>query len=294
MFPDFNKKAIQTCAPVWYHIGMKKAAVIMLIMLLITLFAGSALADPSQSPETSPAVPDNTASPDASALIAYNSTGETVVRIQLRLRELGYFNYKPTGNFGTMSVEATKRFQQKQTDAAGQAIMADGTVGAQSLSILFERTAVRSDIIASIPFGAALSGTPAVTGELVEWNEVKTLLGEGASYTVTDYNTGTQWSMIFTGGEYHAEMECASPEDAAVYKETFGGEYNYSKRPVVVNIAGRLVAASLQGYPHGSDTVSSNDMAGHACLFFSGSLSHVGGFPDVEHQSQIYKAAGRS
>lgn len=273
---------------------MKKAAALIIAVVMTVLLAGSALADPTGSPEASPEGTAATPAAGTSDLIAYNSTGETVVRIQLRLRELGYFNYKPTGNFGTMTVEATKRFQQKQTDANGQAIMADGTVGAQSLAILFERAAVRSDIIASIPFGAALSGTPSVTGELVEWSEVKTLLSAGSSYLVTDYNTGTQWRMTFTGGENHAEVECASAEDTAAYKETFGGEFNYSKRPVVVDIGGRLVAASLQGYPHGEDSVSSNDMAGHACLFFSGSLSHVGGFPDVEHQTQVYKAAGRS
>lgn len=110
---------------------------------------------------------------------------------------------------------------------------------------------------------------------------------------MTDYNTGAQFDMVFCGGEMHAEMECADTVDTAAYKEAFGGEFNYSKRPVVLSVDSRLIAASLQGYPHGEDSVAANEMAGHACMFFSGSLSHVGQLPDVEHATQVNKAAGR-
>ena len=77
------------------------------------------------------------------------------------------------------------------------------------------------------------------------------LLSEGTPYSVTDYNTGVTFRMVCTVGEGHAEAECASSEDTAVYKEAFGGEYNYSKRPVVIAIGSRNIAASLQGQPHG-------------------------------------------
>ncbi len=268
---------------------MKRIAALFLILLLFA--AAPALAEPSPSPE-------GAATPAQAGmygeLIAFNSTGETVVRIQIRLRELGYFSYKPTGNFQNMTVEATKAFQQKQTDKNGLPIIADGTVGTQTLGIIFGHNAVRADIAAAIPIGPALSGTPALTGELVEWSEVGGLLAEGNSYTVHDYNTGATWSMVFTGGENHAEMECASATDTAAYLTAFGNAFNYSKRPVVIEIGERKIAASLQGYPHGDDEISGNDMAGHACMFFNGSFSHVGGLPDVEHQAMVYKAAGRA
>lgn len=261
---------------------MKRFAAAMMIFFFLAL-SGAALADPTDTPGTGA----------AQGLIAYDSKGETVVRIQLRLRELGYFHYKPTGNFQSMSVEATKKFQQKQTGNDGLPIIADGTVGAQTLSIIFGHGVVRADIDAAIPIGDALSGTPARTGEVVEWSEVKEQLAPGAAFLVYDFNTGVSWNMVFTGGENHAEVECASAEDTYVYFKTFGDAFNYSKRPVVVELGGRLVAASLQGYPHGEDQIANNDMPGHACLYFNGSLSHVGGFPDVEHQALVYKAAGR-
>ena len=267
---------------------MKKLIALILICALSCLTAVS-YAEPTASPSATPAQ-----SAFASSLISYGVTGETVVRIQLRLRELGYFNYKPTGNFQNMTVEATKRFQQRQTDAAGLPIMADGTVGEQSMGILFSHGAQRADITASIPIGPQLSGAASVTGELVPWGEISTLLTPGTAYQITDYNTGSSFSVKYTGGSGHAEVECASPSDTALLLEAFGGTFNYSKRPVVIQLSGRMIAASLQGYPHGDDQVSANEMAGHVCLFFDGSLSHVANLQDVEHQAQVYAAAGRS
>lgn len=271
---------------------MKRLAAAILA-IFIAFVSTTALADPTATPEGSGS-PAPSASADTSGLIVYGDSGETIVRIQLRLRELGYFNYKPTGNFQNMTVEATKRFQQKQTGADGNPIMADGTIGAETMAILFQHGAVRADIDASIPIGSGTTDSKTDYGELADWSEIKELLNGGTAYLITDFNTGVQWTMTFTGGENHAEMECTSADDAAIYKETFGGEYNYSKRSVIVSLNGRSIAASLQGWPHGDDTVAGNDMDGHACLYFSGSLSHVAGLSDVEHQNLVYKAAGRS
>lgn len=265
-----------------------KKLICTILILSMAFISTVAYADPTPSPS-----PEQT---DAYSgeLISYGITGETVVRIQLRLRELGYFNYKPTGSFQNMTVEATKRFQQKQVDSQGQPIMSDGTVGAQSMGLLFSHRVQRADIAAKIPIGKQLSGQATLTGELIEWSAVKDLLVAGSGYTITDYNTGVTFMMVYTGGEGHAEVECRTAEDTAVYLETFGGEYNYSKRPVIVAIGSNNVAASLQGQPHGEDTVAGNDMEGHACLYFSSSTSHVASLPDVEHQAQVYKAAGRN
>ena len=106
-----------------------KKLICTILILSMAFIRTVAYVDPTPSPS-----PEQT---DAYSgeLISYGITGETVVRIQLRLRELGYFNYKPTGSFQNMTVEATKRFQQKQVDSQGQPIMSDGTVGAQSMEI---------------------------------------------------------------------------------------------------------------------------------------------------------------
>lgn len=280
---------------------MKKLFLII-VALILTFACATATAEPSASPSATPSsssplqtavVSPSPISTAASELIVYKSTGETVVRIQMRLRELGYFNFKPTGNFQTMTVDATIKFQQRQLDANGQSIIADGTVGPQSMGLLFSANAARAEIVANIPVGPSLQGTPTVLGELTDWSEVKTMLVKGNSYTVTDFNTGNQFHLTYTGGGNHAEMECSSAPDTILLKEVFGDDFSFFKRPAVISINGKNVAASLQGSPHGNDTISANDMDGHLCMFFNGSTSHVSNLPDVEHASQVYKAAGR-
>ncbi len=227
-------------------------------------------------------------------LIDFEDTGDYIVMIQIRLRELGYFHFKATGRFQGMTRSSVIAFQQNQMDADGKAIISDGTIGQQSIDILFSSTAARSPIAQSIPYGPPASGSQKAVGELVEWNEVKSLLTEGNSYEIMDFNTGQVFEMVFVGGEQHAEMECKGANDTIIYKQVFGEEFNYSKRPMLLIMGEKKIACSLQGAPHGTDTVSSNDMSGHACLYFSGSKSHVGMLADIEHNNYILTAAGRA
>lgn len=88
-------------------------------------------------------------------------------------------------------------------------------------------------------------------------------------------------------------MELTSIGDLDTFMQVCGDEFNFYKRPIVVKIGDKLVAASMQCYPHGSESVADNGMDGHICVFFFGSLSHVGNLPDLEHNANIYKAAGR-
>lgn len=286
-----------------------KKALLISICLALLLSPPAALAareqelsvEPSPTPALTPAPTVTPASPNITPFpglvglnAMQNASNEDVFRVQIRLRDLDYFSFKPTGVFQSMTADAAKKFQQKHTMDDGSPMIADGTIGAQSMDILFRHTVSRADIAAEIPFGKSLEGTPSQKGELVAWSEVKSQLTPGTSYTITDYNTGATFSMAFTGGESHAEMECADAFNAGLYKDVFGGAYNYSKRSVLVNIGGRQIAASLFGWPHGADQYAANEMAGHACLFFDGSLSHVGSLPDAEHQELVFRAAGRS
>ena len=272
---------------------MKRTLTLLLIVLLVFgmgTFVNPSLAEPTPSPELSP-TPAGT-SGSSSVVYQYKSVGEAVVRIQIRMRDLGFFMYKPTGSFQSMTVDSAIEFQKKQTDSNGNPIYTDGAIGPQSLAILFSNRANRADITVDIPFGSTQSQL-SVIGELVSWVNIKSQLVVGSVYTIVDCYTGTEFNMIFTGGENHAEMECVTAEGSGIYKELFGGEFNYSKRPVCIKLGSRLIAASLQGEPHGTDTVSNNACEGHSCLYFEGSSSHVGSLPDVEHASQVCKAAGK-
>lgn len=258
---------------------MKRILACILILLLLFV-CSSAFALPDDSRQT---------------LLTQGASGETVVRVQIRLAELGYLNFKPTGKFQGMTVNAVKQFQQIQTKPDGSPMIADGTIGTETLSTLFLPSAARAPIPQQIeiPFGPSLSGSAQQSGQILSWGQVKEQLVKGNTYVITDYNTAKHFSIVYLGGENHAEVECETAADTAVYKEVFGGEFNYSKRPVLLSANGMLIAASMQGQPHGEDSVSRNEMSGHSCLFFEGSLSHVGSLPDTEHLKQVYIAAGR-
>lgn len=220
------------------------------------------------------------------------ATGETVVRIQLRLAELGYLFYKPTGAYRSMTVEAVKAFQQRCCDV-GLSVAVDGVMGYETMRKLFSNDAPRAKIPDSVHIAIGpTSEKLSVKGETVEWNAVKPLLTIGESYEVTDCNTGKVFELTFSGGENHAEMELTSQDWLEEFMKICGGEFNCYKRPVVVKIGDKNIAASIQCYPHGSESLTENGMTGHICVFFSGSLSHVGNLHDVEHEANI-KAAGQ-
>lgn len=222
-----------------------------------------------------------------------NSAGETVVRIQIRLRELGYLWFKPTGVYRAMTVKAVEEFQTRCV-AYGERLGVDGRMGEQSMLELFAPSAPKFRIPDSVhlPRGP-IADTLKVKGEVQSWNAVKQKLNVNEEYTVIDCNTGKEFKLVFTGGENHAEAELASESELEAFNYICGSEYNFLKRPVVVMFGETAVAASIQCYPHGSDSVADNGMEGHVCLFFEGSLSHVGSLPDVEHNANVFAAAGR-
>lgn len=223
-----------------------------------------------------------------------NSTGPMVVRIQLRLRELGYLCFKPTGSYKSMTVNAVKAFQTNYRDT-GFTIQADGRAAQDTVELMFKPDALRVTLSGiSIPSGPKHGSSSLVkTGNLLAWDSVKSLMTIGRSYTITDCYTGSTFDLVYTGGENHAEMEPASEQALAGFMEICGREFNYLKRPVLVSLNGQDVAASIQCWPHGSRNIADSGMEGHVCLFFDGSSSHVGSFPDVEHTENIYKAAGQ-
>ena len=119
----------------------------------------------------------------------------------------------------------------------------------------------------------------------------------GATATVTDFNTGTTFTIKRTGGTNHAEVETATAADTKNFLKTFdkdsGKSFTWEKRAVVVTVGGTDYAASLFGWPHGDDSVAGNNMEGQTCLYFAGSTSDVLGLPDQEHTDMVEKATAK-
>jgi peptidoglycan hydrolase-like protein with peptidoglycan-binding domain len=221
-------------------------------------------------------------------MLMLNMNGIEVVRVQMRLRDLGYISYRATGMFFSMTEKGVMGFQEQN------GLAADGRVGALTYEKLFSTNVLRKPLSAEIrtTSGPGLDGNP-INGELADWfTVIDAAFPIGETVTITDYNSGATFQMTRTGGVNHAEVESPDAEEYSTYIDSFGGIPNWEKRSVLVTIGGTTYAASLFGNAQGDDTISNNTMAGHTCLYFSGSFSHVFGFVDKEHLKMVLRAAG--
>lgn len=77
-----------------------------------------------------------------------------------------------------------------------------------------------------------------------------------------------------TGGIFHADIEPSSPEDTKTLKEVLK-KHTKKRIPVLANINGMWVCASMATHVHGFGLISNNELDGHLCLYFSGSKSSI-------------------
>ena len=209
--------------------------------------------------------------------IALGSKGELVVRVQLRLMDLGFYTYKPTGSYQAVTRRAALAYER----AAGA--RQDGKLTPQEQDELFFTGAARAPYAAYVPLTFTAQTTPfKVIGELWDWSEVKKDLVEGETYAVTNCATGETCQMIYQGGENHAHMVPAvQVANGQKLKKWLGETNSFYKIAVTVQIGEKRVAASLQ-YDNAT-----------AHVYFQGSASHVLGMADAEHDSLVLRAAGR-
>ena len=205
--------------------------------------------------------------------------GEEVVRVQMRLFDLGFYTYKPTGSYQTVTRSAVVAYQ------VASGIMSDGTVGAETMQTLFGRNAKRIEFHAQIPLTYTAQGQITEKGDAVLWSDVKPKLVEGEKYVIRNAATGETVTMVFSGGENHAEFSLPvyAYERTPVVKllnKWLGETNSFYKCAVLLELDGQRIAASIQW--NGADRV---------CLYVQGSLSHVLGFPDIEHETNVKKAA---
>jgi hypothetical protein len=75
-------------------------------------------------------------------------------------------------------------------------------------------------------------------------------------------------------------------------KNTFGKEWSWDRRPVLVKIGTLTLAGSINGRPHGAGRIRANGFPGHCCLYFLRSRTHTTNKLDPEHLLTVLRAAG--
>lgn len=239
------------------------------------------------------------------SLLKVGSRGSAVSNLQERLKSLGYLTGKVDGTFGSQTQKAVISFQKDN------GLAADGIVGAKTITKLNNPTSSRGD-------NKGRPATPETkTGnEMVAWSDVDKLWPRGTYATIIDYDTGKSFKVMRSGGYNHADVETATAADTAILKGLYGGSFSWNRRAVVVEVAGRSIAASMAGMPHAGrddkpnramvhdrsggygygqnlDAVKGNDMDGVFDVHFYGSKTHGTNRVDSQHQAQIKRAAGK-
>jgi len=128
--------------------------------------------------------------------------------------------------------------------------------------------------------------------EKIEWSSMRNILPQNTPFTVIDVRTGLSYQMISFSHGNHADVVPATAADTEIFRQTFGGRWDWQPRPVIVLVGDHTVAASINGMPHGgSGGGVSNGMNGHVCLHFLGSRTHNGNRShERDHQNAIAEA----
>ncbi len=224
-------------------------------------------------------------------LLKITSSGDAVLFMQMRLRDLGYYNYKINGYFGAITEEAVRIFQEVN------GLAPDGMVGAATSKVLYSNQCKRKPINIATRVTPTPKPTPKKEARVIkmyDWfSVVQHLFPRGGQATVIDVYTGISYRVQRVGGRSHADVEPVTANDTKKFKQTYGGSWDWARRPVWVVINGEYIAGSTNGMPHGYETVGGNNMTGQVCIHFLNSRTHIREMKDPQHQAMVRRAAGQ-
>ncbi len=153
-------------------------------------------------------------------------------------------------------------------------------------------------------------------GEYLDWwTEAQYVVSIQSVFEIVDFYTGKSFTVKRTTGSGHADVETLTAADSQIMKEIWGGTYGWDRRPVIVKINGRKIAASMSSLPHAGDEnspgginvswrsdnygagynldwVKGNGISGVVDLHFVNSIRHKDGLIDTDHRDKIKIAAG--
>jgi len=203
-------------------------------------------------------------------------SGTKVVKLQQALECLGYYDGAIDGDYGNATYNAVKAFQRKR------GMNADGIAGSSTIRILFGEN----------PSSTSSSSSKTYKTEVLDWykDNVSRVIPKGARFTVKDVGTGKTFEMVRWSGGDHMDAEPRRDSDTATIKAIYGGSYSWRRRPILIKYNGHVYAASMNGMPHGTDTIS-NEFDGHLCIHFKNSKTHGSDKIDPDHQNAVQKAS---
>ena len=205
--------------------------------------------------------------------------GDAVRKVQKRLIALGYLTSgSADGDYGSMTRKAVKSFQQRN------GLNVTGSVNANTLAKLNSSNAKK----------AASDSTSTTGTERLNWfNGGSNTIPKGATFKVKDCKTGKVFTCKRWSGYNHLDAEPLTYSDMQTMLSIYG-HWSWRRRPILVKYNGHVYAASMNGMPHGTSTISNNGFDGHFCIHFYKSKTHGTGLVDEEHQNCVDQAMSYS
>ncbi|MBQ6173267.1 MAG: peptidoglycan-binding protein [Clostridia bacterium] len=199
---------------------------------------------------------------------APGDTGGNVKKLQRCLAACGYYSGDFDGIYGNGTSYAVKRLQR-----------------AKHLS----QTGVATKVTIAAMFGENTSGmSDAGVTERLDWfARGNTTIPKGAVFEVKDCRTGKTFTCKRWSGANHMDSMPLTKQDTAIMKSIYGGSWSWNRRPILVKYNGHVYAASMNGMPHGTTTITNNNFPGHFCIHFYGSKTHGTKRVDATHQNCV-------
>ena len=195
-------------------------------------------------------------------------SGKNVLALQQALKIKGYYTAAIDSKYGDKTVAAVKAFQK------AKGLEQDGVAGNATIKALFGKNAANYTY----------------TTERLDWfNGGSSVIPKGATFTVKDVSTGKTFTCKRWSGANHMDSEPLTSADTATMKAIYGGSWSWTRRAILVLYNGHVYAASMNGMPHGTSTLS-NNFDGHFCIHFYNSRTHETNRVDKAHQNAVARA----
>lgn len=202
-------------------------------------------------------------------LIRKGSKGESVVRLQTRLMELGFYNKKIVDNYGPGTVEAVKRFQRVLLNQ-GYRISVDGVAGRVTQGYLYDDEVCKN--LLNIKYGDTGARVRKLQNRLYDLNFSKEY-GDGKFSRQTEKQLMNLQNVLLSKGFKPIQVNGIADEDTrkALYEadlSEFGiiapeffdendisklnRDYIYSRNAIVMDVDGNILFekdANTRAYP---------------------------------------------
>lgn len=272
---------IQSTKGSWYKVtaGGKTGYVAKKYIEVSSSSSAKSTSSSSSSSSKSSSTTSATASSDGTC--SYGDKGSAVKAVQKRLKTLGYLSGSVDGDYGSGTKKAVIAFQKNN------GLKQTGNVNSATLKALNSSSAKKASAAADSGSGSSSGST---TTEALYWfSGGNKVIPKKAIFQVKDIKTGIVFKVRRWSGGNHIDAEPASASDAAKMKKIYG-HWSWKRRSVLVKYNGHVYAASINGMPHGTQTIYDNDFAGHFCIHFFGSKTHGTKRVDETHQNCVKQA----